>query len=123
MRTLEVEFGERAHIGIVNDFGCSEDRWQVEEIAARYGGSLRDFEGKTLIEDQIPHVPATSRDTIELRVIDGEGAEVEYIHPNRRSDSPPSVRKLNKPGDNYVVLVQDPTGNRNVVSKAFVVVK
>jgi len=123
MRTLEVEFGEKAHIGILERFTRTEEDWQVEEIASQYGGSVCTVEDKVEgIERFTPRVggPAVK---IELRT-NANGAEVEYSpQSGRNRDFPPCIQKLDKPGATYPVLVGDPTGNRNVVSKAYVVVR
>lgn len=123
MRTVEVDFPEKAHISVLGKLDDSRSTADVEVIAALNGGVVSTVTGRVSGLERLSPKLGGPTVKIELRT-SPEGAEVEYTtQAGRNRDFPPSIAKLERPGANYPILIGDPTGDRMIVSKVFVVVR
>lgn len=124
LRTLEIDFPRPAHFDVLARIRQVGSTKAANVLALEQGGIVVPVEKKVWgLERFNPDIARVSGVRIELNAI-AQGADIEYSPRNKRNpDFPPCITRLREPGDNYPILVGDPTGNRMVVAKAFVCVK
>lgn len=125
MQTLELDFSKPAHFDVLGKIRQVRSTGDAKLIANEQAGTVTRVNGKVGgLEKFDPEIAKITGVRIELGINENGGAFVEYRpRAQRNPDFPPCITKLDEPGDNYPILVGDPTGNRMVVAKAFVCVK